>query len=189
MKSENSIFVIYHIEGFDHEGETKSVVATRMTSKEEVEKEVLHLNNTVNDVIFQSRFNSNWKYFDFEELSLSNKGSYDSNFVFSSNKDGALNNIGMRNMLIANFDNRYNWFISVGHLHGNGTLKEHLEQQFSIYLTGDVYFSDLINVAKSLYEDGLIKTNIENILSDFNNEDLYNKLSCKFNTSIKKKAS
>ena len=50
MNANNSIFVIYHVEGFDYEGETKTVVATRFTTEEGIEQEVSHLNKTVDGV-------------------------------------------------------------------------------------------------------------------------------------------
>jgi len=189
MNANNSIFVIYHVEGFDYEGETKNVVATRFTTEEAIEQEVSHLNHTVDRVHFRSPEDISWKYFDYEKLEISEEGSYSSFFGFSSEKDSALNKTGLRNKLIADFDHACSFYQNREWINNRLTLKEYLMNEcFHTHLKGDVYFSDLMEIAKELHSKKLIKTDVNKLIAQFEQYDIYERLSSKFNVNIKKKA-
>lgn len=189
MNANNSIFVIYHVEGFDCEGETKTVVATRLTTEEGIEQEVSHLNNTVDGVHFRSPEDISWDYFEYQKLEVSDKGLYTSSFGFSSEKDSVLNKAGLRNKLMADFDRACSFYEKSEWVNGRLTLKEYLmNERFHTHLKGEVYFSDLMEIAKDLHSEGVIKTDVNKLFSQFKQYDIYEKLSSKFNVVIRKKA-
>ncbi len=189
MNANNSIFVIYHVEGFDYEGETKTVVATRFTTEEGIEQEVSHLNKTVDGVHSRSPEDISWEYFEYQKLEVSDKGVYTSSFDFSSEKDSVLSKTGLRNKLIADFDRACTFYENSEWVHGRLTLKEYLMNEcFHTHLKGEVYFSDLMEITKELHSEGVIKTDVNKLMSQFEQYDIYEKLSSKFNVVIKKKA-
>ncbi len=189
MNANKSIFVIYHVEGFDYEGETKTVIATRHTIEEDIMREVSHLNSTVDGVHSRSPEDISWEYFEYQKLEVSDNGVYTSSFGFSSEKDSVLNKTGLRNKLIADFDHACAFYEKNEWVNKRLTLKEYLVKEcFHIYMKGDVYFSDLMDIAKDLHSEGLIKTDVNNLIQQFEKYDIYDKLSSKFNVVIKHKA-
>lgn len=189
MNANNSIFVIYHVEGFDYEGETKTVVATRFTTEEGIEQEVSHLNKTVDGVHSHSPEDISWEYFEYQKLEVSDKGVYTSSFDFSSEKDSVLSKTGLRNKLIADFDRACTFYENSEWVNGRLTLKEYLMNEcFHTHLKGEVYFSDLMEITKELHNEGVIKTDVNKLMSQFEQYDIYEKLSSKFNVVIKKAA-
>lgn len=188
MNANNSIFVIYHVEGFEYEGETKTVVATRLTTEEEIKREVSNLNDSVEGIHFRTPENMDWKYFEYEKLKVSQDGSYSSSFIFSSEKNSSLNKTGLRNKLAVDFDRACAFYVKNEWVNKRLTLKEYLMKEcFHTYLKGEVYFSDLMKIAKDLHSEGVIKTDVNKLMSQFEQYDIYEKLSSKFNV-VKKKA-
>lgn len=67
---------------FSREGEAIVIVGTRCCSKEDVKKEVEHLNANVKEVEMEET--GEGMFFDFLEVEISPVGKYNSNFTFSS---------------------------------------------------------------------------------------------------------
>ena len=63
-----------------------------------------------------------------------------------------------------------------------------MNECFHTHLKGEVYFSDLMEITKELHSEGVIKTDVNKLMSQFEQYDIYEKLSSKFNVVIKKKA-
>ena len=185
MKSIKSVFVIYNIEGFDCEGESKKIVATRILDEESIKKEVSHLNKNINSVIMPSENLSNFNYFDYEMLDIQEENKYNKNFTFSSTKDENLNKAGLKESLIHNFDRNYEQYSKSEYINKNKTLKEYLEEQFSEFLSGNFYFCDLIEIAKNLKELGILKSNISVLFFETTNENIESVLSKKFKVNKK----
>lgn len=180
MKSKNSVFVIYNIEGFDCEGENKKIVATRVSDEESIKNEVFHLNENVNNVKMPSKRLGSWNYFDYEKLDILEDNKYNSNFTFSSQKDENINKIGLKESLIHNFDRDYDYYHNCEHLNKYKTLKEHIEGQFSEYLIGNFYFSDLMEIVRELKDLGILKSDVSKLSFENTSENITNILSKKF---------
>jgi len=181
---EKSLFIIQHIVGFDCEGETKTIIATRHCTKEAIEKEVDHLNDVIDCVELHHPESGSWNYFDFEKLSVSHDGEFDI-FSLSSKKDSSLNMRGLRGYLHSNFDRVYNFYMKASHVNAHATLEVYLEQEFSRFLSGDVYLSDVLDIAENLRHEGKITTDISVVRASLSKKSMADKLSEKFAVKAK----
>ncbi|MDI6977093.1 hypothetical protein [Serratia sp. Se-RSBMAAmG] len=176
---EKSLFIIQRITGYDCEGENKTIVATRHTTKKAIEEEVDHLNNVIDDVEMPESGNSSWSYFDFEELIVSPKGEYKW-LASSSQKDAVLNMAGLRNAVKGNFDHIYSFYVKAEHLHSDKTLESYLQEQYSRFLSGDVYLSDVLGIAEEFQRKGMITSDISVVRASLGAKSMESRLAEKF---------
>lgn len=176
---ENSLFIIQRITGYDCEGETKTIVATRHTTKKAIEEEVDHLNNFIDDVEMPESGNSSWSYFDFEELVVSPKGDYKW-LASSSQKDAVLNMAGLKNAIKGNFDHIYSFYVKAEHLHSDKTLESYLQEQYSRFLSGDLYLSDVLDIAEEFQHNGIIKSDISVVRASLGTKSMEDRIAEKF---------
>jgi len=156
---ENSLFIIQRINGYDYEGETKTIIATRHTTKKAIEEEVDRLNNFMDGVEMPEPGSSSWNYFDFEELFISAEGEYE-NFLLSSKKNTVLNMAGLKNDIKRRFDKTYSYYMSGEYRYSDKTLESYLKESYSRFLSGDTYLSDLLDIAEELQHKGFIKSDV-----------------------------
>lgn len=156
---ENFLFIIQRINGYDCKDETKTIVATRHTTKKAIEEEVDRLNNVMDGVEMPEPGGFSWNYFDFEELVISAEGEYEK-FILSSKKDAVLNMVGLRNDIKRRFDATYSYYMSVEYPYSNKTLESYLKESYSSFLSGDTCLSDLLNIAEELQCQGIIKSDV-----------------------------
>lgn len=176
---EKSLFIIQRITGYDCEGETKTIVATRHTTKQAIEEEVDHLNNVMDDVQVPELNASSWSYFDFEELLVSKEGQYEW-LALSSKKDSVLNMAGLKNAVKGDFDRVYSFYVNAEHLHSNKTLESYLQEQYSRFLSGDVYLSDVLDIAEEFQRKGMITSDISVVRASLGAKSMESRLAEKF---------
>lgn len=156
MEQSKSFFVISYNEDYHYEGNRKNTVVSRLTTKEEIEKEVEYLNKTVTTV--KNEVNSYTSYFSFEEMNVLDTG-YGKSFCFPST-DPLLNIVGLTNFIRNNFDAKVNNFKKHS---SNNSFKECVESDgyYMRFMANDVFFADIMDIATKLFENGEIVSNPE----------------------------
>lgn len=157
MEQSKSFFVISYNEDYDYEGNRRNTVVSRLTTKEEIEKEVEYLNRTVTTVKKEYGYTS---YFSFEEINVLETG-YGKSFCFPST-DPLLNIVGLTNFIRKQFDITVNNFKK----HSsrlNNTFKECVESDgyYIRFMKDDLFFADIMDIATKLFENGEIVSNPE----------------------------
>lgn len=155
MEQSKSFFVISYNEDYAYEGNRKDIILSRLTTKEEIKKEVEHLNKTVTTV--KNDENCHF-YFSFEEVSLLETG-YGKSFKFPSS-DPLLNIVGLTNFIRSDFDTTVNNFKK----HSsklNNTFKECVESDgyYIRFMENGAFFADVMEIAQKLFDNGEIVSN------------------------------
>lgn len=157
MEQSKSFFVISYNEDYAYEGNRKDIILSRLTTKEEIEKEVEHLNKTVTTV--KNDENCHF-YFSFEEVNVLKTG-YGKSFCFPSS-DPSLNIVGLTNFIRKNFDTKVNNFKKESEK-SNNTFKESIEGDgyYMRFMENGAFFADVMEIAQKLFDNGEIVSNPE----------------------------
>lgn len=156
---------LIYVEGYECEGERLDTVACRYCSNEEIEREVKKLNENYPDFKLEAG-NSDWRYYDYEELFFSEEGEFNNGICLRS-LNYELNKKSLINMLTSkfySFDERFNHHYNrkshYFEYDPNFDLQDRILTDFDQFVIGNFTRENLIETIKDLKEQGKIQADL-----------------------------